>query len=111
MTRENRIKNYEFDVTDGNATTITQYSKWPLNGEILRINAFANFTGSVIVTESGTNLQLCNYSVTSGTNSWSNLNFSTGTGSFVINNIVKISVGSLVSGTENTFGPINIYYR
>jgi len=111
MVRENRIKDYTFQAIAGDATTITQYTNHVLNGELLRVNSFANFTGSVILKESGTGLQFCNYSVTSGTNTWNNFNFSTTTGSFCINNNLSLTVGSLASGTAVVFGPLQIFYR
>ena len=109
--RDNWIKDFTFQSTAGNATTITQYSDHVLNGELLRVNAFANFTGSVILKESGTGLQFCNYSVTSGTNTWNGLNFSTTTGSYCTNNVLALTVGSLASGTAVVFGPVVCYYR
>lgn len=111
MVRENRIKDYTFQEAIGNATTIEQHSAFPLNGEILRVMSKANFTGSVILAESGTGMELCNYSVTSGTGLWTNLNFSTGTGSFCVNNVIGMTVGSLASGTDVVFGPVSVYYR
>ena len=111
MVRDTRIKDYIFPQTVGNATTITQYTDHVLNGEVLRVNAFANFTGSVIIKESGTALSFCNYTVTSGTNAWSNFNFSNTTGSFCVNNNLYLTVGSLASGTGVVFGPVVVYYR
>lgn len=109
--RENRIKDFIFPQAAGNATTVSQFTDHVLNGELLRVNAFANFTGSVILKESGTNLAICNYSVTSGTNTWNNFNFTTTTGSFCINNNLQLNVGSLTSGTAVLYGPIQVFYR
>lgn len=111
MVRENRVKDYSFPQAAGNATTVTQHTNHVLNGELLRVNAFANFTGSVILQESGTNLSICNYTVTSGTNTWANFNFSTTTGSFCINNNLVLTVGSLASGTAVVYGPVQVFYR
>lgn len=112
MVRDIRVKDYRWANAIGNATTIEQVSDHSINGEILRIAAFPNFTGSVIVKESGTNLPICNYSVASGTSAiWTNLNFTVTTGSFTVNAPLIMTVGSLVSGTTNTFGPVVVYYR
>ena len=109
--RDTRIKDYLFLEASGNATTVTQYTDHVINGEILRINAFANFTGSVILRDSGTSLTFVNYSVASGTNTWAHNSFLNTTGSFVVNNILSLAVGSLVSGTALKFGPIQVMYR
>jgi len=111
MVRDIRVKDYVFPQGVGSATTINLSSQHPINGEILRVNTFANFTGSVILKESGTSLPICNYTVTSGTNLWTPQSFTVTTGSFAVNNILNLTVGSLVSGTDILFGPIIVYYR
>lgn len=111
MVRENRTKEYRFPEDAGDATTITNYSADSINGQLLRVVATANFTGSVILTESGTNVQFCNFSVASGTGLYQNQNFTVTTGSFATNTHLICSVGSLVSGTGVVYGPVSVLYR
>lgn len=111
MVRDVRIKEYIFPVAVGNATTITQTSNHSLNGEILKVVALGNFTGSVILKDGDGAMTFTNFSVASGTNVYGVQTFTNTTGSFVVNGPITLTVGSLVSGTGVTFGPISVLYR
>lgn len=111
MVRDNIIKTYTFLETNGNSNTIDQYSDYPINGEVLRINTFSNFTGSVILRESGTSALFSNHTSTSGTNSWTTIPFSNTTGSFMLNDHLFLRIGSATSGTAHRIGPITVLYR
>jgi hypothetical protein len=110
MVRDCRIKEYIFPVAAGNATTVTQASSHSLNGEVLKVIATSNFTGSVIIKDIyGT--AFTNFTSTSGTGVYTPLSLTNTTGSFVVNGPISLTVGSLASGTAVTFGPVSVYYR
>jgi hypothetical protein len=114
MTNPVRIKGFTFPQCAGSATTVFQYTEQLINGEILRVFSPANFTGSIILAESGaltSGLRFCNFTVTSGTNSWGNQNFTNTTGSFCTNSPLMLMVGSLSSGTSVVYGPVTVLYR
>lgn len=111
MVRDIRIKEYIFPQGAGSATTMQQYTDHSINGELLRVIAQSNFTGSVILQESGTGNTFCNYTSTSGTNAFGNFNFTVTTGSFTTNGPILLTVGSLASGTAVLYGPIKVLYR
>jgi len=111
MVRDIRIKEYRFPQADGNETFPSVWTDHAINGELLRVVATANFTGSIILTESGTGITFCNFTVTSGTNLSQNENFTVTTGSFTTNTLLNMQIGSLESGTGVVYGPVSVLYR
>lgn len=107
-----RIKEYVFEPTAGNGAFVDRYSTIALNGEILRVDTASNFTGSAqLYTSGNTSTQLLNATITSGTNSKQSFPFSNTTGSFVINNFIRLAISGVSSGTAVTLGPVSILYR
>jgi len=105
-----RIKEYIFPETAWNATgSQVSLSSHAINGEVLRIVAASNFTGSLAWSDDknvmGTIL------VDSGTGLFTSTAYTNTTGSFVVNAPLSITCGSLSSGTGKVFGPISVYYR
>ena len=113
MVRDTRIKNYIFLEASGNnvGSTITQYTDHVINGELLRVDTFGNYTGSLIVKQSGLNVPFLNATVTSGPSNWQSFYFTNNTGSFVTNSILQAIVSGLSSGTAIKAGPFEIIYR
>lgn len=114
MVRDTRIKEYWFLQASGNNTgsQLIQYTNHSINGELLRIDSFSNYTGSLIIRPSGfTNYAFLNGTTTSGPNNWQSFSFSTSTGSFVANTVLEVTVSGLASGTATKFGPLALYYR
>lgn len=113
MTRDIRIKEYLFLQASGNnaGSQNTQYTNHVLNGELLRVDSFGNYTGSLIIRQSGLTSAFLNTTATSGPSNWTSFSFSNTTGSFMINSILEVTVSGLASGTTTKFGPINILYR
>ena len=113
MVRDIRIKEYIFDQASANSvgSQVNQYSSHPLNGEILRVDNFSNYTGSIILRQSGLNVAWLNATTASGTNKWESFPFINTTGSFVTNGIVQLTISGVASGTANVLGPVSILYR
>lgn len=111
MTKDNRIQTYFQLPFSGNAVMPMNFTSEVINGMVERVDVFRNFTGSIRVTESGTELALLNASVTSGTNAWSSFPFSNTSGSFIVNNVLKIGVSGITSGTAVVCGPVIMHYK
>src|SRR3990167_5263988 len=114
MVRDIRIKSYIFPNTAANSlgSATALYTNHVINGELLRVDSFSNYTGSLIIKQSGlANLSYLNGTATSGTNKWESFSFSNNTGSFVTNTVLQLIISGLSSGTANTFGPIELSYR
>jgi hypothetical protein len=113
MVNPYRIKSYLFPVAvSSNAgSIITQYTDFIINGDLLRFDVCSNFTGSVILKQSGLTIAWLNATVTSGTSKWETFPFINTTGSFVTNSIVQFMVSGLMSGTTKFAGPAEILYR
>jgi hypothetical protein len=112
MVRDNRIKTYYVQSIQGRSNFSNEFTDHVLNGELLRVRYLSNFTGSLVITESGTNTIFLNISSTSGTNSWNSSSFSNTTGSFCINDNLRIGIsGANISGTNALYGPIEVLYR
>ena len=113
MVNPYRIKEYIFPqiVADNVGSQLTQYSANIINGEVLRIDNFSNYTGSLILKQSGLNVAWTNLTTTSGTNKYESLSFTNNTGSFVINGIFQLIISGVSSGTGVNVGPVSILYR
>lgn len=113
MVRDIRIKSYIFPNTSANsvASGTALYTDHAINGELLRVDSFSNYTGSLIIRQSGNNITFLNGTATSGTNKWESFSFSNSTGSSVTNTILQLVISGLSSGTAITFGPIELSYR
>ena len=113
MVNPNRIKNYLFPEVSGNnaGRQITQNTDFVINGELLRMEVFSNFTGSVIVRQSGNNITFLNGTATSGTTKWETFSLSNTTGSFVTNSPLQFIISGLMSGTAIKAGPAQLIYR
>lgn len=108
-----RIKEYTFANTAASDTGSNNvlYSQVDINGEVLRIDSFSNYTGSIYARISGYTVPFLNATATSGTNKWETFPLTNNTGSFVMNGTLQLGVSGLASGTANTFGPISVVYR
>jgi hypothetical protein len=111
MTKDNRIQTYNQLPFSGNAVMPMNFTSEVINGELLRLDVFSNFTGSVRVSKSGNDLALINATVTSGTNTWVSFPLSNTTGSFISNDVLKIGASGITSGTAVVCGPMTLYYR
>jgi hypothetical protein len=126
--RDHLIKEIIFPEMSGNATLVSEYSNSnnaPINGQIVRIRALQNFTGSIILYESGTTLnQIFIATATSGTNSYyDNYLFAypvsqigvTGSPAqgvpLVSNQQIIFAVSGIASGTAVKVGPVSLFYR
>ena len=117
MVSSYRIKEYIFPSTDvadadysATGSKLTKYSSHSINGEILRIDAISNYTGSISLNQSGLNVPWLNGTVTSGTGAVS-FSFTNNTGSFVTNNLIRYMVSGVMSGTGVNIGAVSILYR
>jgi hypothetical protein len=111
MVRDNRIKEYRFVVASGNANHLTQYTNHILNGEILRIDNYSNYTGSIQLYVSGQTVKMTDFTSTSGTGKWEYFPLTNTTGSFVVNAPMQLVTSGTASGTNVVIGPISILYR
>lgn len=114
MVRDIRIKEYIFSQfnADNVGSKLTAYTNHVLNGEILRIESLSNYTGSLIVQQSGTfAVTFLNGTTASGTSKVESYPFSNAVGSFVTNDIVTLMVSGLASGTGVIAGPFRLLYR
>jgi hypothetical protein len=113
MVRDSRIKTYLFGAVsaDNVGSKITLFTDHSLNGELLRIETFSNYTGSLSIRQSGLSVAFLDATVTSGTNKWETFSFTNTTGSFVLFGPAQVVVSGVPSGTANVVGPINILYR
>ena len=111
--RDSRIKVYWVAPITGNVagSNYTAYTDSSINGELLRVDTFSNFTGSIVIKTSGQNIPFLNGTVTSGTSKWESFPLSNTTGSFVTNSTLFIGVSGVSSGTSVTIGPVQILYR
>mgnify|MGYP001580413932 FL=1 len=120
MTNGYRIKEYVFpqvSVADSDysaaGSKLTKHSSHIINGEVLRIQCLSNFAGSLIVSQSGTQVAnvWTNLTIASGTGKLDSLSFTNNTGSYVINDVVKLVISGTASGTDVNIGPVSIFYR
>jgi|SRR3990167_5810694 len=113
MVRDIRIKSYLFPEVSGDniGSAITQYTDHVLNGELLRVDTFGNYTGSLILKQSGLNVPFVNGTVTSGPSNWQSFSFTNNTGSFMINSVLQFTISGLASGTVVKAGPVEVLYR
>ena len=125
MVREYLVKSYIFPEVSGNSALNLSYTTFPILGDILRIKAVQNATGSLILYESGTNLlTVFNATLTSGTNSTYNVYpavYNVGTNGVtgspqlasnqISNTVLAIGVSGITSGTAVKTGPFELYYR
>lgn len=126
--RDLLIKEIIFPEMSGNAVMVQEYANKnnaPINGQLERIRVTQNFTGSIILYESGTNLsQIFIASATSGTNSYYDnhifvypVNQIGVTGSpqafmpLSTNQQIIFAVSGLTSGTAVKVGPVSLFYR
>lgn len=113
MVKDNRIQEIIFPQTaasnTGSANSL--YSSGLINGELLRADSFSNYTGSLIIRQSGGIAAFLNGTATSGTNKFESFSLSNTTGSFVMNGILQLTISGLSSGTANVFGPVSVLYR
>ena len=124
MVRENRIKEVRFTQQQLTAASsgLSVYTEHPINGEILQVEHKFNQNGSLAITPSGLSGQeIWRRNASSGTN------FQVGypayftestTGSianaehrpFIVNDVLQLTTGSLVSGTAATLD-VTVKYR
>ena len=115
MVRDIRIKSYIFAPSGVNANNVGSatsiFTDHVLNGELLRVDSFSNYTGSLILRQSGLTSAFTNFTATSGTSKWESFSLSNTTGSFVTNSVLQLIISGLASGTSTLFGPIEVLYR
>lgn len=120
MVNPYRIKEYFFpavSMTDSDysatGSVLTKYTSHPINGEILRIQCLSNFAGSLITGQSGGQVAnvWTNLSISSGTGKLDTISFTNNTGSYAINDKVKLVISGTSSGTGVVIGPVSIFYR
>jgi len=134
MVREYLVKSFNFPEISGNSAMPLTYTSFPIVGEILRIKASQNATGSLMLFESGNTMssgtsfnslyRIFNATMTSGTSSVYDVypttynvgtNGVTGSPHFASNQIVNcvlaIGVSGIASGTAVKVGPFEVYYR
>ena len=118
--RDYRIKEYIFpkvSVTDSDysatGSVLTKYTSHPINGEVLRIQCLSNFAGSLIVGQSGGQVAnvWTNLTIASGTGKLDSISFTNNTGSFIVNDVIKLVISGTASGTGVNIGPISVFYR
>ena len=120
MVNPYRIKEYIFSAVSMNdadysaaGSLLTKYTSFPINGEVVKVRTSSNFTGSVIVGVSGGLVAdvWTNTSISSGTGKINNISFTNNTGSFAVNDIIKLVISGALSGTNTLIGPVSILYR
>jgi hypothetical protein len=114
-----RIKEYIFPSTTvadsdyvATGSRLTKHSH-VINGEILRVEWLSNFAGSLILGQSGLGVanMFMNQTVASGTNKWESVPFSATTGSYAVNDVLKLVISGTASGTGVGFGEVHVFYR
>lgn len=113
MVESIRVKEYIFPATAFNSvgSQVTVVSTHSINGDVLKILATSNFTGSLCLATSGAIETFSTVLLTSGTATYTPTSFVNTTGSFVVNSPLQITCGSLSSGTGKVFGPVSVFYR
>ena len=113
MVNSIRIKEYVFPVASGLSvgSYYGVYSEHSLNGEILKVTTFSNFTGSLAIKQSGLNTLFLDGTITSGTAKYESFSFTNNTGSFVINSPIMLTISGVPSGTAVRLGPVSVLYR
>jgi len=119
MVNCNRIKEYIFPQTSvassdyvATGSILTLYSH-AINGEILKIQTLCNYAGSLILLQSGARAidAYSHTAIASGTGLLSSVSFSNTTGSYVVNDVLKLMVSGTASGTGVVIGPVSVFYR
>ena len=92
---------------------MTKYTSHSINGEVLRVQCLSNFAGSLIVSQSGAQVANAwtNTTIASGTGKLDSIPFTNTTGSYVINDVIKLVISGTASGTGVNIGPVSVFYR